>query len=842
MLKLGNILEGVLLSEDKLYGRKLIDIVTKKIGDNSEATLNQLAIAGLFRNSFGDIQQLSSKEELNTASEAWYNDMIANMVKTSAFTDAEDTAKQYLNAYIKNIASLGSNARPFSIKNIERSLVDVVNNHSWIDENPNTNIGDTIYSPHDDDIQYEDENILILDTDTKAKCVKYGAGESWCISKPELNYYNTYRITDGATPYYVLQKKLPENDKLHKLVIMVYGRGRYAIADRDNSPQGRHGASNQTMSWLGIEDDIHGLTGLEEYFPYREVTDDEARYNEILNSKTSQDNLMAYIVDTTRGLVINGSQVTPEDFIRDYAAQTYKFTEQQLASLSEPVMDSLIESGYFASTERGHYNKEVVTEKQLRRIMKIRIENNVQLQYFEIELLPDRERYAYIEEHVRDGKIRNFLEDSSNPKKVMKLFGRRAIEIMAGMPPYETQQMIINANTAAKGRLIMVSLDTRLKYPNLAYGGDDAQEVNAKYNMIYLKYSDHPKKVMERLGHAGQVFLSTLDDINMENLLDSANNSDEIAEMYIDIKGVSNLGAKPQNMLFTTATEPQAIYDKLGKMAPMFFSQLRAQDLMALVRDAKSPIKLAEVIGMENIKKMILKLDNKGLIDFFSRARGNAKNRICMLILGAKGASLDNEVIKNMLQLSSNGAQLIEPIITAKGSEMDGYTINSLMHHTIEPDRLALRMIDLVGTKLDSMGIQGMLKKAPSTEALTAKIFELFGDELPKNVVNVILDVAPNTEGAANAIIAAMGDNLSVADTFALLNYTRQPNLVAKKLGEGPLNALRTSFSALGSDGIKGLAVNAQNPSGLIRVMNQIMNHQTVESITTRLRLALLTE
>jgi hypothetical protein len=60
MLRLTTILDSLdttipQLLEDKLYGRKVIDATTNRIGDKSEDTLNKLAIAGLFRDYFGNI-------------------------------------------------------------------------------------------------------------------------------------------------------------------------------------------------------------------------------------------------------------------------------------------------------------------------------------------------------------------------------------------------------------------------------------------------------------------------------------------------------------------------------------------------------------------------------------------------------------------------------------------------------------------------------------------------------------------------------------------------------------------------------------------------------------------
>ena len=419
-------LRSGLLGENKLYGRKVIDATTKRIGDSSEDTLNKLAIAGLFRDYFGNIQQLKSKEQLDSVFEKWYNGMLGEMVKTKDFAEDKDEAKRYLDAYISNIKGLGDNAKRFSMKKIESGLVDLVNKNKWL-ESGTVSTKASIYEPEEDDIVYEDDDILILDSRTKAKCVKYGSGESWCIGKPELNYYNTYRLNYGATPYHVLQKNV-EGDE-HKLVIMNYGSRGYAIADRSNTGN-RHGGPKLAMSWDKVESEIPNLKGMQKYFPYREITADELNYESLLNQKYNNDNLQHYIEDMTRDLVVNDSSVTPEDFIRDYVAQNHSISDRQIESLTDSVKDSLIESGYFLS--RGENQTDLLNDKQIRRIIRLKLEN--------VKLLTDNELNVIMNNQALLNKCKEslFSDDGinlgyylrNNEEKLyqyVKLFGKDAV-------------------------------------------------------------------------------------------------------------------------------------------------------------------------------------------------------------------------------------------------------------------------------------------------------------------------------------------------------------------------------------------------------------------------------
>ena len=362
---------------NEFYGKNVIEPVTKRFNDSSDDMINKLAIAYLFKQFFGDIMQYKTKQQFDEMFNKWYEGTLGQLVKTTSFPDNKELAKKYLDAYISNIVLLGDKAQPFSMKKVEQGLVDLVNNNRWI-KDEEINIGPTIEKPNQEDVVYEDDNVIVLDTDTKAKCVMYGKGESWCITKPELNYYNTYRLSYGATPYFVLQKNVTGNEQ--KLVIMNYGGYRgYAIADRSNTGE-RSGGQSNAMPWYEIEEQLPNLQGLEKYFPYREISDDERKYSELLDKIKNnfiRDDLQE-VVDRYAGkLIVNGSQVTSADFIRDLAANQMTFNLDQLKSLRKETMDSLIEVGYFVNL---YYDsklyEDVLSPTQVNRIIKLKIDSN----------------------------------------------------------------------------------------------------------------------------------------------------------------------------------------------------------------------------------------------------------------------------------------------------------------------------------------------------------------------------------------------------------------------------------------------------------------------------------
>jgi len=542
------LLRESLLSENSLYGRKIIDGVTKKIGDSSDDTLNKIAIAGLYRNVFGNVQQLKSKELLDKVFDGWYNTTIEKMVKTSAFIDNKDLATKYLDAYIENIKTLGNNARPFSYKKIESGLVDLVNNNGWIKDN-SIKQGNDIYNPKDDDIVYQDENVIILDTNTKAKCVIYGRDESWCITKPLLNYYNTYRIKYGATPYFVLQKNVEGNE--HKLVIMHYKNG-YAIADRSNSGD-RAGDSRSANPWSYVEQQIPNLKGLEKYFPYREITEDEERYEEIIERTRGYkgDNLQGYIENEINGLVINGSQVTDVDFIRDYAALGFKISDNQLKSLRPEVVNSLIETDYFLT--KGSEQTNILTPKQQLRVARIKIQNKKSLTGDELLLLPEKERNGYIS-NLKSYRIVELLSYSEEPEKVVNILGDKG------------KQFISNLKT-----------------------GD------MKY---LLKNSKEPEKVVNILGDKGKQFISNLDSKDIGYLLKNSEEPEKVVNILGD-KGkqfISNLDSKDMKYLLKNSKEPEKVVNILGDKGKQFISNLNTDVIDNLALHSEEPDKIKQIL------------------------------------------------------------------------------------------------------------------------------------------------------------------------------------------------------------------------------------------------------
>jgi len=428
--------------------------------------------------------------------------------KTEAFVENPELAKRYLDAYVQNIKSLGSKASRFSLKKIESGLVDIVNNNKWIEQDSFAG-NNSIYSPHDEDIIDDNDDILVLNAPNKARCVLYGQGESWCIGKSDLNYYNTYRLSYGATPYYVLQKKLPKDHNDHKLVVMNYGNRGYAIADRGNSE--RHGGAEQAGPWSQVEAAVPALRGKEQLFPYRKVTDEEIRYSKVLKSAASfsQSDLQGHIDQLTVGLVVNGAQVTAEDFIRDLAVET-KFNDEQIKSLRDSLKDSLIESGYFIANKSYFLNP-----KQLRRNAILKIGQNERLYGDELLSLPPESQATHIAGLDTYG-IRTLLASAPNPQGVVDVLLANP-QFVAGLDARGIRTLLWHAPNPQG--VVDVLGD---KAENFMLGLDE-------YGiMTLIGYAPNPQGVVDVLGDKAENFMLGLDAYGIRNLLMLSKNKDAV--------------------------------------------------------------------------------------------------------------------------------------------------------------------------------------------------------------------------------------------------------------------------------------------------------------------------
>ena len=101
------------------------------------------------------------------------------------------------------------------------------------------------------DMVYHDNGIYIYSGDVEGKCIIYGKGERWCITKGS---YSNYRYDSGRgypVFYLVRNTNLPNNNPLSFVAIQVRNDGNYVYTGRDNSPY-----ESKVMDFSKLESEI----------------------------------------------------------------------------------------------------------------------------------------------------------------------------------------------------------------------------------------------------------------------------------------------------------------------------------------------------------------------------------------------------------------------------------------------------------------------------------------------------------------------------------------------------------------------------------------------------------
>ena len=168
-----------------------------------------------------------------------------------------------------------------------------------------------------DDTIYDQNNLLILLGDLKEKCIQYGKGYNWCISRTDANnMYYQYR-TGSSEPvfYFVFDRERPKTDPWHAVVIHVTKNGTYRVTDT-------HNQKDALMTWGEIEQKAPRLRGLQSLFKYVPMSDDEKKYSVKVTDKVYAGySLKEKYMYITFGhtLTPKQQQSTPDELIGVYA-------------------------------------------------------------------------------------------------------------------------------------------------------------------------------------------------------------------------------------------------------------------------------------------------------------------------------------------------------------------------------------------------------------------------------------------------------------------------------------------------------------------------------------------
>lgn len=129
---------------------------------------------------------------------------------------------------------------------------------------------------------YNDGVLSIYEADTKDKCIKYGKGEKWCISKRDVyNRFNTYRYRHNEINFYFVFDN-ERDDEFSKLVILVDIQNRYYFANRNNTIEFN---GSKMCSWDDIIKYQPKLKDLKHIILPRKLKDDERKIYDLIKNK-----------------------------------------------------------------------------------------------------------------------------------------------------------------------------------------------------------------------------------------------------------------------------------------------------------------------------------------------------------------------------------------------------------------------------------------------------------------------------------------------------------------------------------------------------------------------------
>jgi hypothetical protein len=110
------------------------------------------------------------------------------------------------------------------------------------------------------DVVYHEEPYIIWNGSKEGNCIKYGAGEKWCITRGSFSNYR-YSGHRGYPVFYLAKNNtLSDDNKLSFVAIQVRdvdGDDKYVYTNRKNSPY-----ESNSMSWEQLNREIPWLSNI----------------------------------------------------------------------------------------------------------------------------------------------------------------------------------------------------------------------------------------------------------------------------------------------------------------------------------------------------------------------------------------------------------------------------------------------------------------------------------------------------------------------------------------------------------------------------------------------------
>jgi hypothetical protein len=181
------------------------------------------------------------------------------------------------------------------------------------------------------DVVYNNENntIVIYNGSKEDNCIRYGRGESWCITKTSFSSYRYSEDRGYPTFYLAKNNNLPESDKLSFVAIQVRDPqmtredGRYVYTNRKNSPYESNPMNfERLMSEIPWLRDIPNIKSILKYIPLSSAEKSTQLFKQKVLSYRKWANLpfsakQQYLVVRKNGTNLF-NDVTTEEFVEKY--------------------------------------------------------------------------------------------------------------------------------------------------------------------------------------------------------------------------------------------------------------------------------------------------------------------------------------------------------------------------------------------------------------------------------------------------------------------------------------------------------------------------------------------
>lgn len=217
------------------------------------------------------------------------NEVISNHAKKKALEKYKkenlEVQDDYIMRYIDKFSEKQA-SNVFKNKDINQYKFDQLKeliDKNFPSDNPKKNSKEVDFKGSED-VVYNNNGLLILLGDLKEKCIRYGKGYPWCISRKDTNMYHSHRMRETEPSFYfVFDEDKPKEDRYHAIVIYVDNKGDYYIANS-------HFQWDEEVSWYDIESIQPKLKGLQKLIKHIPTSPEEKNvYQKIKNRITDKD-------------------------------------------------------------------------------------------------------------------------------------------------------------------------------------------------------------------------------------------------------------------------------------------------------------------------------------------------------------------------------------------------------------------------------------------------------------------------------------------------------------------------------------------------------------------------